>query len=75
MQEMWRLVKTTVSAMYIVHALSRKAMAGGCNKGQDMSPPMQSLETWTTLGKFSVSHGILIGCDYGYDVTSGVLQL
>ena len=27
------------------------------------------------IGKFSVSHGILIGCDYGYDVTSGVLQL
>ena len=27
------------------------------------------------IGKFSASHGILIGCDYGYDVTSGVLQL
>ena len=27
------------------------------------------------IGKFSVSHGILIGCDYGYDVTSGVVQL
>ena len=34
--------------------------------------------TGTLIGKFSVSHGILIGCDYGYDygydVTSGVLQ-
>ena len=28
----------------------------------------------SVIGKFSVSHGILIGCDYGYDVTSG-LQL
>ena len=27
------------------------------------------------IGKFSVSHGILIGCDYGYDVTSGTTAL